>query len=227
MAGIVGEPLNRWVSDQIKERQKLQGKFNRDIKDVNYLNNKNSFLKLASGVFLENNPDPATKPGSVFGNGLEFPMNYVLFNGQTSFSISDDEFDKMHIERTEVKTKSTGVMPSGIGKSKAYDTSDKDYGIVPMPGIISADIRSKERGSIREANIKIKANSKRQFQIIDELYLRLGYDMLLEWGWNLYPHKGKVEKVETTLVEEQWFQKEDVDYLYWLVEIFTSLIKLA
>ena len=219
MAGIVGEPLNRWVSDQIKERQKLQGKFNRDIKDVNYLNNKNSFLKLASGVFLENNPDPATKPGSVFGNGLEFPMNYVLFNGQTSFSISDDEFDKMHIERTEVKTKSTGVMPSGIGKRKAYDTSDKDYGIVPMPGIISADIRSKERGSIREANIKIKANSKRQFQIIDELYLRLGYDMLLEWGWNLYPHKGKVEKVETTLVEEQWFQKEDVDYLYWLVEI--------
>ena len=37
MAGIVGEPLNKWVNDQIKERQKIQGKFNRGVQDVHYL----------------------------------------------------------------------------------------------------------------------------------------------------------------------------------------------
>ena len=110
-------------------------------------------------------------------------------------------------------------MVAGVGPGKAYDTSDKDYGIVPMPGIISFSVKNKNRGSIREANIKIKANSKRQFEIIDEIYLRLGYDMIIEWGWNQYVHNGKVERMGTTIIEEQWFGKEDVDYLYWLPEL--------
>jgi hypothetical protein len=43
--------------------------------------------------------------------------------------------------------------------------------------------------------------------------------MIIEWGWNQYVHNGKVEKMGTTIIEEQWFGREDVDYLYWLPEI--------
>ena len=42
MAGIVGEPLNTYVSNQIKERQRVQGKFKRSAADISYLNNRDS-----------------------------------------------------------------------------------------------------------------------------------------------------------------------------------------
>lgn len=215
MAGIVGEPLNPWVRDQIIDRQKIHGKFNRSAADISYLNNRGAWIKMASGVFLEN----PNQPGSLskFGGGVKYPMDYVLFNGQTKYTNDDREQGQINIENTD--TLSTGSMVAGVGFGKAYDTSDKDYGIVPMPGIVSLSVKNKNRGSIREANIKIKANSKRQFEIIDEIYLRLGYDMIVEWGWNQYVHNGKVEKMGTTIIEEQWFGKEKVDYLYWLSEL--------
>ena len=215
MAGIVGEPLNSWVRDQVKERQRIHGKFNRDAADISYLNNRDAWIKMASGVFLENessNPDSLSQ----FGGGVKYPMDYVLFNGQTKYT-NESRVTGQQSSTTDVF--STGSMVAGVGFGKAYDTSDKDYGIVPMPGIVSLSVKNKNRGSIREANIKIKANSKRQFDIIDEIYLRLGYDMIIEWGWNQYVHNGKLEKMGTTIIEEQWFGKEKVDYLYWLVEL--------
>ena len=39
----------------------------------------------------------------------------------------------------------------------------------------------------------------------DLVYLRLGYHMIIEWGWNQYVHNGKVERMGTTIIEEQWF----------------------
>ena len=55
-----------------------------------------------------------------------------------------------------------------------------------MPGITSADIKYRNRGSVRETTVNIKAYNKTQFNIIDLLYLRLGYTVLLEWGWAPY-----------------------------------------
>jgi hypothetical protein len=78
----------------------------------------------------------------------------------------------------------TGV---GLGGNTAYGwKSNSGYGFVPPPGLVSADIKSMNRGSLREANINILCHSMDQFEIIDQLYLRLGYSMLLEWGWSWY-----------------------------------------
>ena len=54
-----------------------------------------------------------------------------------------------------------------------------EFGIVPMPGIESVDVKALERGSIRRATVTLKAYNKEQFDIIDILYLRLGYTLLL------------------------------------------------
>ena len=64
----------------------------------------------------------------------------------------------------------------------AYGLGGLDFGFKPMPGITSVDITSENRGSLRTANIKIKAWNTTQFDIIDLLYLRLGYSVLIEWG---------------------------------------------
>ena len=97
--------------------------------------------------------------------------------------------------------------------SNAYGLGGNQFGITPPPGLISADIKAKNRGSIREANIVIKANNKFQFELIELLYLRLGFSMLLEWGWNKYNSAstdavaGTYKTTKSTLMETYWFQQ--------------------
>ena len=54
MGNLLGEPFNRYVSDQIYVRQEVHGKkTNRTSSDIAYLNSRNAWVKLASGAFLE------------------------------------------------------------------------------------------------------------------------------------------------------------------------------
>jgi hypothetical protein len=77
----------------------------------------------------------------------------------------------------------------GLGSNTAYGwNSNAGYGYVPPPGLISADIKSQNRGSLKEATINMMCHNKIQFDIISKLYLRIGYSMLLEWGWRGFFH---------------------------------------
>tara|TARA_R110002050_G_scaffold220022_2_gene355926 strand:- start:3340 stop:4434 length:1095 start_codon:yes stop_codon:yes gene_type:complete len=67
------------------------------------------------------------------------------------------------------------------------DASEDGYGIVPMPGIVDATIRTKSAyGSLREAKINFEVHNQRQLEIMEMLYMRPGYMVLLEWGWCPY-----------------------------------------
>ena len=61
------------------------------------------------------------------------------------------------------------------------------FGIVPMPGILNADITTKsEDGSLRTATINWACHNRRQLSALEALYMRPGYPVLLEWGWVPY-----------------------------------------
>jgi len=67
------------------------------------------------------------------------------------------------------------------------DATSDGYGIVPMPGIVDATIRTKSAyGSLREAKINFEVHNQRQLEIMEMLYMRPGYVVLLEWGWCPY-----------------------------------------
>ena len=53
MGNIVGESFKDYVANQINLRQKVHGKQNRSLKEISYLNSRTSWVKLASGVFVE------------------------------------------------------------------------------------------------------------------------------------------------------------------------------
>jgi hypothetical protein len=92
-----------------------------------------------------------------------------------------------------------------------------------MPGLISADIKCVNRGSIRSANIKIKAYNSFQFNLLELLYLRLGYTMLLEWGHvNYRDNEGKRQTVGSTITEKSFFDEGDKDQREVLEEIQTQ-----
>ena len=56
-----------------------------------------------------------------------------------------------------------------------------------MPGIISANIETKSAyGSLRQAKVNFVCHNQRQLEILELLYMRPGYTLLLEWGWTPY-----------------------------------------
>ena len=77
----------------------------------------------------------------------------------------------------------------GFHYGDPYIRSDakEDMGIVPMPGIIDAQIRTQTPyGSLRTAKVNFKCHNRRQLEILELLYMRPGYPILLEWGWSTY-----------------------------------------
>lgn len=185
---IIGEPFEDYVNAQIKVRQKQMGKSsNRDLEMLAWANAKTAWVKLASGVFLEGIEaekklrNAGLNPANHMGTKLA--QEYILFGGIS----------------THISGSSTLSQRSTF--KEVYDHTDTDFGLVPMPGIESVSIQDKNRGSIKEATIELVANSRKQLEIIDILYLRLGYTVLLEWGNSHYiNNNGKYQEMNTTQI---------------------------
>ena len=96
----------------------------------------------------------------------------------------------------------------GTYNINASNKPSSEFGLVPMPGITSVDVKCLNRGSIKRATVNLKCYSPEQFQIIDLLYLRIGYTMFLEWGNSLYltnDNPDKISSVGYTLIEgDKW-----------------------
>jgi len=109
----------------------------------------------------------------------------------------------------------------GLGGNTAYGwKSNMGYGFVPPPGLVSADIKSMNRGSLREANINILCHSMDQFNIIEQLYLRLGYSMLLEWGWSWYfTNSGELKRSYHNVATDTYFFNNNTNYINLLNQI--------
>ena len=161
MGNIIGEGFNPKIKSQIEARQKVFGATNRSDDQLRYLSGRGTWIKLSSSVNVNNIND---KIPSLSGAGDLLAQSYVLFGGTA--------------------TNSGKNLREGL--EKAYRTGDFSQGYRPMAGITSIESKNRNRGSIRETTVNIKAYDTGQFNIIDLLYLRLGYTVLLEWGHTIY-----------------------------------------
>lgn len=176
MSNIIGESFDDYVKTQVDVRQKVLGLTNRRPEDLVYLNSKTAWLRLASSVdiggqyFINTNPIPELQ--NLTDDKLA--RKFVLFGGTSDGG-------------KNLATGSFGAKQSNIFDNQTYGLGGiEDYGFKPMAGLNSAKITSYNRGSLRKATIKITANNPQQFYIIDTLYMKLGYTVLLEWGWTIY-----------------------------------------
>ena len=75
---------------------------------------------------------------------------------------------------------------------------NNERGYVPPPGVTSVDFEYKNDGALAQAKVNIKCFSKEQFAIIDILYMRPGYTVLLEFGHTVYKNNaGETVYVDT------------------------------
>jgi hypothetical protein len=181
---IVGEGLPTNIGNQIRTRQKIYGSINRTTEEILYLNSRTSFVKAVSSVDIENYNTGSiinTRPelSSIISNygGDKLARNFILFNGTS---------------------KEGGGLRAGIPQELltganqyvndfAYGLGGTEFGARPMPGIMSMQTTSQGTyGSIESTTLNIKAYNRIQFEIIDLLYLRLGYSVLVEWGNTSY-----------------------------------------
>ena len=148
--------------------------------------------------------------------GKNLAMKSVLFNSLSDLTPSTysgegkdrkKTTDGSYNFRAGVNTQQNQIWNS----NSAYGLGGNLQGIVPPPGLIDASIESLNRGSIRKAVVNIKAYNKFQFELIELLYIRLGYTMLLEWGNDKFiNNKGELQKMGNTLMEDIWFADDDV-----------------
>ena len=211
MPDIIGEPLEDYVIKQINVRQKLHGSLNRTPIELLLLNSNTSWLKLASAVSVsEERLKDINLTDSSGLKGYNLAKSYILSSGISK------------LENGELKQRQ-GFNPEDTGYSSTYTYGQ--YGYSPMPGLISADVKTLNRGSIKKATVKLVAHNTEQFHIIDLLYLRLGYTVLLEWGNSTYAKNlvldtDPIEKgiIRNTVLEDSFYKENDFRKVLKLIE---------
>jgi hypothetical protein len=196
MGNIVGSNPETWALDQIKLRQQLLGAPSRDSKVLAYINNKTSWIRAASSVAIQEGiiveaqnsagqlvRREINKSSELTGTpnyaGRELAKQYVLFNG--TVGLREGQNDQLIAQQKFGLTNNSSII-----NDFAYGFGGITQGIVPMPGIESLSINTYNRGALRKAELKIKAYNRQQFAIIDALYMRPGYTLLIEWGHTIY-----------------------------------------
>lgn len=207
---ILGEGFNPIISKQIDIRQDLFGAgFNtnnpRNPEFISYARTPTSFVRLMSSVSIENLDalnNPYIKTLNLTGKRLA--EKAVLFGGVKGYG-DNLKGGIANIKQTDRQS---------IFSDFTYGFGGTEYGLRPMPGIQSANIKNESLGSLKTSTVQIKAWNKSQFEIIDILYLRLGFYVLLEWGHTVYVDNSKNLITDVISLENEFFVDEvDVDYL--------------
>lgn len=198
---ILGEGFHPNIIGQIDARQKVFASgYNpnnpRTPEYIAYANSNTSFLRMMSSVSLNdleilNNPTVKT----LGLKGTELAKKAILFGGVKSLDSP--------LQGGILNNSSPSVF-----NDFAYGWGGTEYGLRPMPGLLSATVKSENIGSLKTATINIKAWSRTQFEIIDVLYLRLGFYVVLEWGHvNYINNQGELQKNIFSL-ESEFFSKD-------------------
>ena len=197
MSNFLGLPFEPWVKKQINTRQEVLGQqSNISGSYLQSYTTKAPFLRLASSVDVT---DKGPK-------GVEL-KNSVYKQLESSTGLDPSKFAGDKLARTLILQGGVVSQPSGSSFSGlqaglntpasgsfngAYGWGGiEERGFVPMPGITDADVTYYNNGALSKTVINIKCFSKAQFQLLDVLYLRPGYTLLLEFGWSQYLNNDK------------------------------------
>ena len=178
MGNILGKPFEPWVKEQIDVRQEALGKLsNISLNNLKYYTSKTAWVRLASSINV------TSDTGGIYNElinigipqdlilGSNLAKNFIIQGGPRSYDSPD--------------------LNQGLNKgnifSGAYGWGGiQERGYVPMPSITRIETQPLNNGALTKTTIDLTCFNKTQFSLIDALYLRPGYTILLEFGWSLY-----------------------------------------
>jgi hypothetical protein len=164
-------------------------------------------MSIFKDTFTEKVKDQLTVRGNAF---LKRTSNDIIYiNGRTAWARmvsgvdigGDSKLAKENILQGGLLQNDGKSLRQGVGNnftSNAYSNKTNDtnnfYGLRPMPGITSISVQSKSAyGSVRVATVTFNCWDIRQLELLELLYMRPGFVLLLEWGWLPYlDNKGNI-----------------------------------
>ena len=184
LSNVIGAPFAEHVLTQLNLRAAHNSTGDgtlptRSNDEILFLANKMSWVKLTSsvGVLAESN------------NGIPVPISEYYKKLGLDYANADDLAKNWTLQAGTSKAKGAEIdLRYGVGPDGAYGLGGtEELGYRPMPGLTSVNIDTKGAlGSLREATIQFKVWNMNQLDIVEALYFRLGYSMLLEWGHNQF-----------------------------------------
>ena len=217
---VVGEPFKEYVNGQIVTRQKMYGSgFNqtRTAQEMSYLNSKTSWVKMASSVSVDPSDQGRRKMVKLQNSNEE--GNSV--KGKRGMSLAQSAVLHNTIYDYNKKSFNSGVSTNNtLLNNKSYGFGGTEFGLQPSPGITGFNVKHENRGSIRTSELTIIAYNKFQFELIETLYLRLGFTMMVEWGHSKYlKNNSTIESPTNTLIDNYWWEVNGVTHLDMLSKI--------
>ena len=169
---IIGESFEEYVNQQIEIRQKIYGSKTRTPEQLTYLNGRTAWVRLISSVNIKNNPsgsnDEGTQKLQALGLddsylGSRLAKEYILFAGTSNANNSTTLEDfggtsqQFLVGQPSIQDLRKGIdFNRNVTSNKAYGLGGTEYGLQPMPTLGDVEIKYKNRGSLREANLTIK-----------------------------------------------------------------------
>ena len=172
---IFRETFEPFVKEELNRRQ--AGMLTRNPSFIHQLNSRSAWVRMTSGVNVNGSNNLA--------------KNYVLQGGILNVATAT-KGDKV----TDIF-----ALKSGLGgASNAYSNktaggATNRLGIKPMPGITNVSIQSKGAyGSLQEATVSFVCWDIKQLEELELLYMRPGYTVLFEMGWDYAKAKGTLPR---------------------------------
>ena len=196
MSNIVGNPFKPFVIKQITARQKILSEVDRGEQFLKYVS-KTPWLRMASSINV-NDREKADKLGLPIGD--EAARQFVLQGGSLGVSKNISiNGEKEEISYTSLGQKFGVATDNSIINQNSYGFGGSDWGKTPMPGLTSVTIEDFNRGAIRKAKVDFTCTNIQQFEIISTLYMRVGYNVLIEWGHSAYLNNQEPPQLEQRL----------------------------
>lgn len=192
---IFGKSFEPFLKDQINIRQNINGKISRNINDIKYINGRKPWIKMASSVnFLTN-----TAVSFNIEESFSFPTKTQPFPNPLNFTPKFYLESEYSPEMAQKYILFGGILDAQ-GRVRGGINNDKELyslktplgtphvmGRRPMPGITSINVETiGAYGSLRKAVVNFVCWDIKQLEELEPLYMRPGYQVLLEWGWTPY-----------------------------------------
>lgn len=207
----VGESIDQAVANQIARREAVYGRENRTDSDLRYLNSREGWVRVISFVKDRNNPEIA-KSLVLGGAPGRYSDAFITTEGgevARTNTLAPGEFGAEDVRERGYYT------PGGInfnGNTGRFYNFSESTGVRPMPGLTSFAVKSKNTyGTLREATIGFVVWSKEDLDLVEKLYLRLGFEVLVEWGHTYYLD-GSGDLAQPNFADyEKFFQRDRIE----------------
>jgi hypothetical protein len=191
-------------------------------------------MSIFNAPFNSNISDSLTIRQELMGKQTRTPKELTFLNSKTNWvslkSGVDIDLDDGALAKANVLEGGTlspdGKLKSGVttgGNGGSYSNTNI-LGIKPMPGITSVSIENiGAYGSTRRATINFQCWDISQLEVLEQLYMRPGYLVLLEFGRTIYLEKdGSLQQTERKAYYD-FFSKKNIV----LLDELNALHKLA